>query len=480
MEVSVEQIGQLLLKGRLLEPHEVKGVLLQWQTEAGKAAGNSQQFCKWLAAKNHVTDYQAALLLRGHANHFFLNDYKILERISAGRMAGVYMALHAVGQVVAIKVLPPSRAKEPASLARFQREGRLAARLKHANIVRTFQLGESKGLHYLVMEYLEGKTLKDLLQQKKKLPAKEAVGLVVQVLEALQYIHEQGMVHRDLEPGNLMLVPTPHLPRNPTLKILDIGLGRDLFDENVSGGDQAGMLTLQGDLIGTPDYMAPEQAQDAHAADIRADIYSVGCILYHALTGQPPFPDKSPMSMLIRHATEPPKKPKELDPSIPDGLQEVVLRMLAKDPSQRFPTPGAAAIALAKFLQASKETKTMPALQTPGTKPTRPGRQTMPAQPTIPPPKPPEKTKARPTSPVGKGDQRIPLADDDYVPPPDKPKGKPVKTWKEDAPIPVVKDEEDELPDPRMDESDLPTRAETEALWKYLEVIDREAERADE
>src|SRR5262249_46314099 len=155
-----------------------------------------------------------------------------------GRMAGVYKAVHSLGQVVAIKVLPPSKAKLPQLLARFQREARLALRLKHPNVVRAFQMGEANGLHYLVMEYLEGETLDEVLQRRGKLPAVEAVPLIYQALLGLEHIHKQGLVHRDLKPGNLMLVRPANgcdTTLGGTLKILDIGLGKALYDEAAAG-----------------------------------------------------------------------------------------------------------------------------------------------------------------------------------------------------------------------------------------------------
>src|SRR5262249_38695905 len=151
-------------------------------------------------------EYQVGVIGRGNANQLLLGSYKILERIGKGRMAGVYKALHELGQVVAIKVLPPSKARDPQILGRFEREARLALRLKHPNIVRTFQTGTWSGLHCLVMEYLEGETLEEVLARRGKLPVGEAVRLIWQALNALQEIHEEGLVHRDLKPGNLMLV----------------------------------------------------------------------------------------------------------------------------------------------------------------------------------------------------------------------------------------------------------------------------------
>jgi serine/threonine protein kinase len=360
MDFTVENVCGLLIRSKLLTPDAVKAMYQRWQGEARDAVANLAQFTRWLVAHNYVTEYQAALVARGHADSFFIHQYKILDRLGKGRTAGVYKAVHQLGQVVAIKILPPSRAQKPRILARFQREVHLALKLKHPNVVRSFQVGETAGLHYLVMEYLEGEALDTVLQRRKRLPAQEAVRLVYQALQGLQHIHEQGLVHRDLKPANLMLVPgrTPGEPDNTlraTLKILDIGLGRALFDERAAA--MAGNLHLTGEgmLLGTPDYLAPEQARNARGSDIRADIYSLGCVLYHCLTGQPPFPDTNILSQMVRHATEAPKPLRELVPELPDGLQPILNLMLAKDPAQRYPTPERAAQALQGFQMAGAE-----------------------------------------------------------------------------------------------------------------------------
>jgi serine/threonine protein kinase len=356
MEYTVENVCGLLIRSKLLSSDEVKAIYQRWLEEAKDGASDLGRFSKWLSANRHVTEYQASLLTRGHADDFFLGQYKILDRLGQGRMAGVYKAVHQLGQLVAIKVLPPSRAKATNVLARFQREARLAMRLKHPNVVRAFQVGEAKGLHYLVMEYLEGETLDEVLHHRRQLTPAEAVHLVHQALTGLQHIHEQGLVHRDLKPSNLMLVGgAGDSLLKATVKILDIGLGRVLFDESspaAPAGPNNKQLTAEGVLLGTPDYLAPEQARDPRTADIRADIYSLGCVLYHALAGQSPFPDTNIITQMVRHATEEPRPLRELNPAVPDGLQQIVNWMMAKDPAQRYPTPERAAQALHVFLMA--------------------------------------------------------------------------------------------------------------------------------
>ncbi len=172
-----------------------------------------------------------------------------------------------------------------------------------------------------------------------------------QAMLGLQHIHEQGLVHRDLNPNNLMLVGgQANTTLAATVKILDIGMGRTLFDESAKEPGATPQLTIAGDLLGSPDYMAPEAARDAHNADIRGDIYSLGCVLFHALTGQVLFPDSNRVKQLVRHATEKPRPLKQFNIEVPDGLQQVMDIMLAKAPAQRFPTPDKAAKALKALL----------------------------------------------------------------------------------------------------------------------------------
>ncbi len=360
MELTVQNVYGLLLRSKLMNFEEAKAMYARWQTEAKDLSTNLARFAAWMVQNRYVTDYQATLLARGHADGFFLNEYKILDRLGKGRMAGVYRAQHQLGQIVAIKVLPPSKAKDANLLGRFMREARLAAKLKHPNIVRTFQMGQANELYYLVMEYLEGETLDDVLAKRQKFLPAEAVRLVYQALQGLQHIQSQNLVHRDLKPSNLMLVGLNAWDTTrATLKILDIGLGRQLFDES-NGARLEDGLTGEGVLLGTPDYMAPEQARDPRTADVRADIYSLGCVLYHLLAGQPPFPDTNIISQMIRHATEMPKPLKEINPALPDGLQQILNWMMAKDPNGRYPTPERAAQALQVFLAAGQETLAAP------------------------------------------------------------------------------------------------------------------------
>jgi serine/threonine protein kinase len=347
---SVEDFCALMIRSRLFSVEEIKNIFQRWAAVA-RNPNSVDDFRSWLVGKQYVTEYQAGLLHSGLVDNFFLNRYKILDRAGKGRMAGVYKAVNPAGKVVALKVLPPSKAKNAQTSARFQREIQLAMKLDHPNVVRTFDFGKTNGLNYLVMEFLEGVTLAALLARNGKLAPKEVARIALLATLGLQHIHEKGLVHRDVKPANLMLCPAP-APEENTLrsmvKILDIGLGRQQFDSK--GHEAKDDLTSESTLLGTPDYLAPEQARDAKRADIRADIYSLGCTLYHALAGQPPFPDDNLVRQILRHATEQPRPVKELSPEVSDGLSQVLATMMAKDPAKRYQTPGDAAEAVKAVL----------------------------------------------------------------------------------------------------------------------------------
>ena len=351
---TVTEYCAALARSRLIPEADVRDLHQRWKTDAGGADADVDAFRRFLVAKRCLTEYQAALIQRGRPDGFFVGGYVILDRLGKGQSAGVYKAVHTSGQVVALKVLAGSRAKDPHVLNRFRREGRLLTQLNHPNVVRAFQVGQTGPVHFIVMEYLEGETLDDVLTRRKRLPPAEAVRVVHQALLGLQHLYEKRMVHRDLKPTNLMVVPAPP-PGGPddtlaaTVKILDVGIGRELFDESPAPDAR---LTTEGAILGTPDYLAPEQARDARSADVRADLYSAGCVLYHLIAGRPPFAGTTVMAQMVQHATETPAPLAEVAPGVPAGLQAVFDRLTAKKREDRYPTPAAAAAALTQFLPA--------------------------------------------------------------------------------------------------------------------------------
>jgi WD40 repeat protein/predicted Ser/Thr protein kinase len=268
--------------------------------------------------------------------------YRVVRLLGAGGMGAVYLAEHRVMQrLVALKVMKRAYTASPAALERFRHEVRAAARLSHPNIVITHDAEDAGETNFLVMEFVEGTDLGRLVQERGPLPVDRACDYVRQAALGLQYAFEQGMVHRDLKPHNLMLTP------DGRVKILDFGLSRFASE----AADAAG-LTSTGIVLGTVDYIAPEQADNARQADIRSDIYSLGCTLYHLLAGQPPFPAGTALQKVLAHVEKKPQPLTELCPDLPEELMLVLDRMMAKNPIHRYQTPGEVGLALQSFLGA--------------------------------------------------------------------------------------------------------------------------------
>jgi WD40 repeat protein/serine/threonine protein kinase len=291
-----------------------------------------------------------------------LGQYKLLAKLGEGGMGTVYKALHTrLEKIVAVKVLPADRLLDEGAIARFDREMKAVGKLDHPNIVRASDAGESDGTHFLVMEYVKGYDLSQLVQRVGPLPIADACELIRQAAIGLQHAHENGLVHRDIKPSNLMFAasrnkssvgtePSPPLTASPqpSIKILDLGLAL-LQDQHAEGARE---LTNTGQMMGTLDYMAPEQGDDSHEVDIRADIYSLGATLYKLLCGEAPFAgDKfnTPVKKMMALAMEEPEPIHERRSDVPIELSAVVHQMLAKAPDDRFKTPAEVAQALAPF-----------------------------------------------------------------------------------------------------------------------------------
>jgi WD40 repeat protein/tRNA A-37 threonylcarbamoyl transferase component Bud32 len=265
--------------------------------------------------------------------------YRVLRLLGRGGMGHVYLAEHRhMEKLVALKVIDPSILDNPAAVQRFRQEVKTVAQLEHPNIVRAHDAEEASGLHFLVLEYVEGQQLA-AYAAAGPLPSQEACEYARLAALALQCAHGAGLVHRDVKPHNLMVTP------DGRVKVLDFGLARVLARPGAAGAG----ATQAGALMGTPDYVAPEQARDAGAVDGRADVYSLGCTLYELLTGRPPFPGGTAIEKVARHLTEPVPALDADGLGLPAGLAEVVARMTARDPGQRYQTAGEAAAALAPF-----------------------------------------------------------------------------------------------------------------------------------
>jgi serine/threonine-protein kinase len=335
---SVADLVQALGRSPLLDPTqlaEVAGPLHERFSDAKALA-------KELLARGWLTPYQANQLLQGHGDWLVLGPYLLVERLGEGGMGQVFKARNTkLDRVVALKVIHHECLADPDSLRRFQREIRAGACLDHPHVVRAYDAGEAGGRHFLVLEYVAGTDLKRLVEQRGPLPVAEACEYTRQAALGLQHAHEHGLVHRDVKPSNLLLTQGPNGPG--VVKLLDLGLVRRARQAD---HESSSTLTEEGWVVGTPDYLAPEQASDPRKADGRSDLYSLGCTLYFLLSGRPPFQFGSPTDKVIKHAMLDPLPVEQLRPDVPPTLAVVMRKLLAKRPEERYQTPAELAAAL--------------------------------------------------------------------------------------------------------------------------------------
>ena len=261
--------------------------------------------------------------------------YRVVRKLGGGGMADVYLCEDlTLGRHVAVKVLLQRYLDDPTFVERFRREAKAAAGLNQQNLVSIYDWGEVDGTYYIVMEYVEGETLKDLIRRRDRLSGNEAVAVGLQLLAAVEFAHRSGIVHRDIKPQNVMI------DRDGTIKVMDFGIAR--------AGDSG--MTEAGSILGTAQYLAPEQAK-GYQVDERSDLYSVGVVLYEMLTGTVPFKGDSAVTVALKHVNEVPAEPAELVPGMPYALNQIVLKAMAKDPAYRYQT----AAEFARDLRAARE-----------------------------------------------------------------------------------------------------------------------------
>lgn len=304
--------------------------------------GDSQTVAAHLTEAGLLTRWQSKQLLEGRHSGFFLGKYKLLDHLGTGGMSCVFLAEHAVmRRRVAIKVLPKGRVNDSSYLARFHREARAVAALDHPNIVRAFDVDHEGDTHYLVMEYIDGADLKGLVERDGALAYRTAADYIRQAAEGLAHAHLAGLIHRDMKPANLLV------DRKGVVKVLDMGLARFSSDEIDTS------LTHDHDerMLGTVDYLAPEQALDSHLVDARADIYGLGCTLYFSLCGHPPFPEGSVAQRVLAHQAKEPAEINKRRPDAPADLVAICKRMMAKSPAVRYQTAQETARALAEWIR---------------------------------------------------------------------------------------------------------------------------------
>jgi serine/threonine protein kinase len=322
---------------RLLSESQLDAVLRRFSYEVADHVVSEA-----LMQEGMLTPYQVHMLLENGGRDLVLGPYQILEELGRGGFGCVYKARHVLmNRVVALKVISPELLDNSRARSWFRREVQAVTRLNHPNIVLAYDANEINDVLFLSMEYVAGPSLDLLVRKQGPLPIGMVCAMMHQAGKALQYAHEQGMVHRDIKPAN-MLVPADALnapvngPRPSSavlIKIVDFGLAR------LQGKAASGTLTENRGFVGTPEFVSPEQARDASEADIRSDLYSLGCTFYFALTGKKPFRGETSLEIVVKHLEQEPEPVESLRPDLPPALAAILRRLMAKIPDYRFQTP---------------------------------------------------------------------------------------------------------------------------------------------
>jgi serine/threonine-protein kinase len=320
--------GHLALKyGYITLEQLQEGIKLQ-EDEKGKDK-LPRKLGEILVEKGYLSRGQVIEIFRhqssaGRQTH--LENYQILAKIGKGAMGAVYKARQlSLNRIVALKILPPKLALNKSYISRFLREARVAAKLNHENIIYVIDVGESKGVYYFAMEYVEGKTIAELLKEQGNLPEPQVIEIALQVAKALDHAYSYGIIHRDIKPANLMITDEDNI-----LKLCDFGLAKEL--------DLRSSVTTHGTVAGTPFYISPEQIK-GEDVDTRSDIYSMGATLYHMATGELPFPGSSAPIVMVKQLHERPAPPRTKNPRISRGLDAAIMKCLEKNPAHRHQSP---------------------------------------------------------------------------------------------------------------------------------------------
>jgi serine/threonine-protein kinase len=326
-QLTSKQFIELLRRSQVLDDTKLATIIRSLKSGPAEERNDPNRLAQRLVNDGVITTWHAQKLLAKKCKGFVLGKYLLLHHIGSGGMSHVYLAQHRlIGRRVAVKVLPPDKVKDAGYLDRFLREARAAAQLDHPNIVRAYDVDSQENLHFIVMEYVEGIDLHKKVKREGVLSFDEAASFVAQAARGLHHAHLAKLVHRDVKPSNLLV------NSEGTVKVLDLGLAM-FSDEALAKSDA---LTKSNSVLGTADYLSPEQARDCHDIDYRADIYSLGCTLYYLLTGGPPFPGGTFAQRILKHQLDTPVPIRNHRPDCPSILSDVCERMMQKDPEDRF------------------------------------------------------------------------------------------------------------------------------------------------
>ncbi len=338
-ESSAKNLLKLLEKSKLADPDRLKDSLSSLSEKAAGRRVRQDELVGHLIESGIITQWHADKLTAGKYKGFFLDKYKLLGHLGTGGMSSVYLAeSKSTGQKRAIKVLPKKKVSDKSYLDRFYREGKAAASLSHPNVVRIYDISNSGDTHYMVMEYVKGSDLYEKVKDEGALGFDQAIDAIIQSATGLQHAHEREMVHRDIKPANLLMTD------EGVVKILDLGLA--LFSEE---GEESLTVLYNEKVMGTADYLSPEQAVNSHEVDHRADIYSLGCTLYFLIAGRPPFDKGTLAQRIAMHQTKEPDGIETIRPDTPRGIIDICTRMMKKKPEDRFADCGEIIAALKNY-----------------------------------------------------------------------------------------------------------------------------------
>jgi serine/threonine protein kinase len=348
MTLTLNEFVSVAKESRLVNPDLLDSML--GEVEAMGRSEDTHALASRLVGRGALTNWQSEKLLNGVSSGFFLGKYKLQRLIASGSMSSVYEAEHILlRKRFALKVLPKALVGEASFLERFYREARAVVRLDHTNIIRGFDVGQEGDYHFFVMEFLEGSSFQDLVEKSGPVSPSAAAGMIRQAAIGLDHAHQAGMIHRDIKPANLLL------SHDGVVKVLDLGLVRSLPQET---DGEAGLTRIHDErMLGTVDYLSPEQAIDSHNVDIRSDIYSLGCTFYFLLSGDPPFAKGTLTERLLAHQTRSAIPITVIRPDVPASLGRILSKMLEKRPDARFQAPAEVALALEEWLKSQAEPK---------------------------------------------------------------------------------------------------------------------------